>query len=308
MIALAKAIDQAPPAAAYDPPAPCPPQSARPIEIAVTDVDRLRADPYAFYAARILRLPALEPVDADPGPAWRGTRAHDVLQRWMEEGGGDPARLDALAREMIEDAAAHPLLRALWQPRLLAALTWVAEEVAALGEGGRTILFGETWGRIVRGGVTLRGKPDRIDSLPDGSIGVVDYKSGATASVAQVRAGYSLQLGLLGLIAQDGGFEQVTRGTAVGAFEYWRLNKGTTGKFGNRKQLTDEKGSRGRIVTGEFLEMVAAFFDRAAADWLTGSEPFAARPHSDAPVFTDYDQLMRLDEWFGRGRAGGLRG
>lgn len=308
LVALARRIDQGEPAPAYVPPAPRPPADARPREIAVTDVDRLRADPYAFYAARILRLSVLEPVDADPGPAWRGTRAHDVLQRWMEEGGADPERLATLAREMIGEAAAHPLLRALWQPRLLAALDWVAAEVAAQAEAGRHILFGEKWGRIERGGVTLRGKPDRVDRLPEGAVGIVDYKSGATASVNQVRAGYSLQLGLLGLIAREGGFEQVEKGTDVRAFEYWRLNKGTNGQFGNRKQLTDSKGSRGRIATDDFLPLVERFFDGAADAWLTGEEPFTARPHSDAPVFTDYDQLMRLEEWFGRGRPGGGNG
>jgi len=305
-IMLARSIDRPQtPAPAYPQPAPCPPAGVRPRTIAVTDVDRLRADPYAFYAARILRLSTLEPVDADPGPAWRGTRAHDVLQRWMEEGDGNPARLAALAREMIGEARAHPLLKALWQPRLLAALDWVAAEVAALGEAERHILFGEQWGEIKRGGVTLGGKPDRVDRLADGSVGIIDYKSGSVATVNQVKAGFSLQLGLLGLIAQEGGFGPVPAGTPVGAFEYWRLNKAANGQFGSRKPVTDAKGSRGRIATDAFLPMVADFFDEAAARWLTGDEPFPARPHSDAPVFTDYDQLMRLDEWFGRGgRAG----
>jgi ATP-dependent helicase/nuclease subunit B len=302
----ARAIDRpSVSAAAYAPPAPAPPRAARPTEIAVTDVDRLRADPYAFYAAKILRLPSLEPVDADPGPAWRGTRAHDVLQRWMEEGSRDPSRLAQLAREMIENASAHPLLKALWQPRLLAALDWVAAEVASQSEAGRTVLFGEKWGKIERGGVTLRGKPDRVDRLEDGSLAIVDYKSGSTATVNQVRAGYSLQLGLLGLIAHEGGFEETRDGPEIGAFEYWKLNKAQSGQFGHRKALTDAKGGRGRIPTEDFLPLVARFFDDAAARWLTGSEPFAARPHSDAPVFTDYDQLMRLDEWFGRGGGRG---
>jgi ATP-dependent helicase/nuclease subunit B len=48
--------------------------------------------------------------------------------------------------------------------------------------------------------------------------------------------------------------------------------------------------------------MVAAQFTDVAERYLTGMAPFAARPHPDAPVFTDYDHLMRLDEWFGRGR------
>lgn len=306
LTALARAIDRPDSAApTYLAPVPCPPASLRPREIAVTDVDRLRADPYAFYAARILRLSPLEVVDADPGPAWRGTRAHDVLQRWMDEGDRDPARLAALAQEMIADAAAHPLLKALWQPRLLAALEWVAAEVAAQSTKGRELLFGEKWGRIERGGAILRGKPDRVDLLADGSLAIVDYKSGATASVKQVEAGYSLQLGLLGLIAHHGGFEKeagVKSGASVSGFEYWKLSKDPrSGNFGYKRPMTDASGVHKRIVTDTFLPMVAEFFDDAVRRWLVGDEPFKARPHSDAPVFTDYDQLMRLDEWFARG-------
>src|SRR3546814_9884429 len=37
-------------------PAPNPPVDARPKNIAVTDVDRLKADPYSFYARKMLGL------------------------------------------------------------------------------------------------------------------------------------------------------------------------------------------------------------------------------------------------------------
>lgn len=307
LIALARAIDRPDgPPPRYPQPAPNPSADLRPRRIAVTDIDRLRADPYAFYAAKILALPSLDPVDADPGPAWRGTAAHAVLQRWIEEGPRDPERLKALAREMIAGAQAHPLMRTLWQPRLLKALEWVAEEVAGQAGTGRNILFGETRGEILRGGITLHGKPDRIDRLADGSVGIVDYKSGSTATAKQVKAGYSLQLGLLGLIAEEGGFaaQGVAKGTSVGAFEYWKLSKAQNRNFGSIQSPVDPDGKRGKVATDDFVGLVADYFDNAAARWLTGDEPFIARPHSDAPVFIDYDQLMRLDEWIARGGAG----
>ena len=59
-----------------DRPAPLPPAHLRPTAISVTEVDRLKADPYSFYARRILRLSPLDPVDADPTAAWRGTAVH----------------------------------------------------------------------------------------------------------------------------------------------------------------------------------------------------------------------------------------
>jgi ATP-dependent helicase/nuclease subunit B len=34
--------------------------------------------------------------------------------------------------------------------------------------------------------------------------------------------------------------------------------------------------------------------------WILGSEPFTAKLRPDFTVGDDYDQLMRLDEWYGR--------
>jgi len=304
LIGLARLIDRPPPVPRVRPPAPMPPKNSRPRDIAVTDLDRLRADPYAFYAAKILRLPRLEPVDAEPGPAWRGTRAHAVLERWMREGAPGPERLRALATEMVGNAAAHPLLKALWQPRLLAGLEWVASEVAREAQEGRTILFGEEWGHIMRGGVKLRGKPDRVDAHADGSLAIVDYKSGHAPSVKQTEAGFALQLGLLGLIAREGGFPQVQEGRTVSTYEYWAMSRKEKGGIGVRRTIAQPGGGRGKIAAEAILPMIADFFDEAAARWLTGEEPFTARPHADAPVYTDYDQLMRLDEWYARDDGG----
>src|SRR3546814_3969302 len=101
-----------------DLPEPVPPPALRPTTISVTEVDRLKADPYAFYARRVLRLMPLDAVDADPSAAWRGTVVHRILEIWTRE---DDCLLDALrprALAMMHDARTHPLLRALWWPRL----------------------------------------------------------------------------------------------------------------------------------------------------------------------------------------------
>ena len=55
------------------PPAPCPPVAARPRTLSVTEIETWRRDPYAIYARHILRLKPLDPLDAEPGAAERGT-------------------------------------------------------------------------------------------------------------------------------------------------------------------------------------------------------------------------------------------
>jgi ATP-dependent helicase/nuclease subunit B len=291
----AAAIDRP---AEFDParqPAPAPPAAIRPRSISVTEVDRLKADPFAFYARKMLRLGPLDPVDADPSAAWRGSAVHAVLEAWMKEDDCDPGKLAARAEALLNGQDAHPLMRALWQPRLAEAVAFIARQVEENRAAGRIPLAAEIRGKAEIAGVKLNGTADRIDRLADASLAIVDYKTGAPPSGKAVRDGFSLQLGLLGLIADRGGFEGLDG--AAACFEYWSLARDRSGALGYVKSPV---GGRGGIDAAEFADMAERNFAAAAARWLTGDEPFTAKLNPLYSPYTEYDQLMRLDEWYGR--------
>ena len=50
----------------------------------------------------------------------------------------------------------------------------------------------------------------------------------------------------------------------------------------------------------DFLSKTEEYLRQAIADWINGNQPFTARLNPDYPGYTDYDQLMRLDEWQAR--------
>jgi ATP-dependent helicase/nuclease subunit B len=291
----ARLIDQPPgsprPAAR---PAPAPDVRLRPRRIAVTDLDRLKADPFAFYARTMLKLASLDAVDADPSAAWRGSAVHAILEAWMKQDDCDPAHLRPRAEALLAQTSAHPLLRALWQPRLLEAIDWIAEEVARHREQGRLPLVAEARGACSVAAIELYGIADRIDRCADGTLAIVDYKTGRAPSTRAVAEGFAMQLGLLGLIAERGGFEGVS-GTPA-AFEYWSLAR-ERGKLGYVQTPT---GGRNGLDPAEFTRLAASSFIAAAEMWLTGSGPFTAKLHPDYAPYGEYDQLMRLDEWYGR--------
>ncbi|MBX9814156.1 MAG: double-strand break repair protein AddB [Sphingomonas sp.] len=292
----ARALDTPEAFAPADRPAPRPPAAFRPRVISVTEVDRLNADPFAFYARRVLRLLPLDAVDADPSAAWRGTAVHAILEAWARDDACAPERLRPRAEALMNAPGTHPLLRALWRPRLIEAIDWIAGETRRLAEQGRRVIAVEASGAIELAGVTLRGKADRLDQSAEGLV-VIDYKTGKAPSAKAVRAGFSLQLGLLGLIAERGGFEGV--GGAARGFEYWSLAKHGD-QFGRITSPVDPEGKRDLIPTADFTAAVAAHFAEAAAKWLTGDEAFTAKLHPDYAPYGDYDQLMRLGEWYGR--------
>ncbi|MCH8615518.1 double-strand break repair protein AddB [Sphingomonas sp. SM33] len=288
---LALTLDKSRTTKPADRPAPRPEREQRPRKISVTSVDRLKADPFAFYAQAVLGLRRLDPVDADHSAAWKGTAVHEVLEQWLKNDDCNPDKLVERSRSLLTSETIHPMLRALWQPRLMEAIRWIEEQERENQAQGRVPLAAELRGEAEFDGVTLHGKADRIDRLAGGGIGIVDYKTGKAPRQKAVEAGFSLQLGLLGMIAEAGGFEGISG--LPRAHEYWSLSK-YGDQFGKCVRPDRKTGPE------EFLDHARRNFMEACAKWLTGDEPFTAKLNPAYAPYGDYDHLMRLEEWYGR--------
>ncbi len=300
---LARQIDLADPAPRYPRPKPVPSAEQRKVDISVTGLDRLRGDPYQFYANSILRLKKLDGLDEEPSAAWKGIAVHDILEKWHDEG-GKPGELVNVARDKLNEMSSHPLMRALWQPRLLSALDWIDKAVVEQKGLGREVLKSEVWGDMSVKGIRIHGRADRIDRQADGTLAIVDYKTGEPPSRSAVKEGYALQLGLIGLMVADGGFEGIAGKPTE--FEYWSLSRDDKKKdkptfgfvespFETAKADGTPKGNG--VPKEDFLATTVDYLTDAIDRWIVGSDPFTARLNPNLPAYDDYDQLMRLDEW-----------
>jgi ATP-dependent helicase/nuclease subunit B len=102
---------------------------------------------------------------------------------------------------------------------------------------------------------------------------------------------------LLGLIAENEGFEGVEG--VLACFEYWSLARAASGRLG---YVRSPVGGRTGVDPQDFTRIAERNFTATAEAWLTGSEPFTAKLHPEHAPYGEYDQLMRLDEWYGRER------
>jgi ATP-dependent helicase/nuclease subunit B len=110
-------------------------------------------------------------------------------------------------------------------------------------------------------------------------------------------------LGVLGLIARDGCFRrdrktpdaEALRGEAS-AFEYWSLRK-VGEQFGEISVPMRQDKERTGLEPDEFLPLHEAKLNEAITDYILGTRPFRAKENPDYPGYTEYDQLMRLEEW-----------
>ncbi|MEO0461609.1 MAG: double-strand break repair protein AddB [Pseudomonadota bacterium] len=311
--ALLPHLDRAPPPVPerYPRPAPDPNSAQRHVAISATALDRLLGDPYQFYAQKILGLRTMDALAADPFEdyALRGILVHDILDQWHR------ARVEApdlpllpFASQKLKATNPHPLLWGLWRPRIMAALARFELWIDLAREDGRDVVLTEGWGEMNYMGVSVGGRADRIDRLADGTLAMVDYKTGKPPSKAETAAGYRLQLGVLGLIARHGRFKrdrhapdaEAVRGE-TSRFEYWSLRKNGD-QFGEISVPMRQDKERTGLEPDEFLPVHEAKLKKAITEYILGTRPFRAKENPAYPGYTDYDQLMRLEEWQFDGR------
>lgn len=287
------------------PPAPRPPVAQRPRKLSVTQIETWIADPYALYAQRILRLRELDPIDQATDAADYGRLVHRGMELFLAEAAAtwnaaSPERLRVAMERALGEARLRPALANWWRPRLLRIADWIAGEetrrralieIAAVA----TERSGELVLQTPSGPFTLTGRADRIERRTDGTLAIIDYKTGAPPPAQQVIDGHRPQLVLEAAMAALGAFGDEVTGRA-GELAYWRLQGGHDP--GNLVIIGDGDAALLANLAAQAVEALAALVAR----FNDPATPYLARPHPGRIVRDSaYGQLARLGEWGGSG-------
>ena len=294
----ARGLDQpAGPPCPVAPPRPRPPLRLRPRTLSVTEIETWIRDPYAIHARHVLKLRPLDELEEDTDAADYGQLVHRGMQIFLQEATAgwpaDPAeRLRAAMLTALVSARLRPALTRWWAPRLERIAGFVAEtEQERRADGGWETLLTEVSGQWeAANGFVLRGRADRIERRRDGTISILDYKTGRVPKQGEVEDGRAPQLPLEAAMAEAGAFTGL-HGT-VDELVYWKL----TGRADPGEVCTLFKRDAARVAdvvrlaADRLRELVALFDDR--------DTPYLAQPHPGlAPVRSDFAQLARVAEW-----------
>jgi ATP-dependent helicase/nuclease subunit B len=287
------------------PPAPRPPVNKRPRQLSVTAIETWLRDPYAIHARHILKLAALKPLDEATDASDYGSIVHDGLHRFLRTHGAawsdDAARsLRVAMSQALGDAGLRQALIAWWSPRLERIADWVTGQeterrfirapLAIATEASGVLDLHRLGGRF-----RLTGRADRIERYDDGTLEILDYKTGSPPTQKAVDDGLAPQLLLEAAIAAEGGFGSELRGRTAGLI-YWHLSGGldpgkATPLF--KKNPADIMNAV-QDAKDRLCDLIDAF-DKP-------SRAYLSRPHPGlAPRFSDYEQLARVAEWSAAG-------
>lgn len=279
-------------------PRPTPPVALRPSGLSVTQIETLRRDPYAIYAARILRLAPLPSVGVEIDPGEFGSLMHEALHRFV---GSAAAGGDAAARRMTLDAVLRETFAAQLADPTFAMFRWpmvckAADVFLAFDTKQRVTtreIVTETSGEIEltladQSSFALRARADRIDFHRDGSATLIDYKTGQPPGKGEVQVGFAPQLTLEAAILQGGGFGAPHTGDTRAV--YLKLG-GRDGGFTRALEFDDQT----------FQAVVDAHFEglhRLLSAFRNEETGYPSRPFPKyAKDYGDYDHLARVREW-----------
>ncbi len=283
-------------------PDPNPPAKDRPRRLSITEIEPLMRSPYDIYAKHVLRLRRQEPLGTEPSARERGTMIHNVFEQAVAahldlESGQALGRMMEMAQQAFEGLDAIKERREIWLKRFeRAAVQFLAyerdrDDLIAQRHAERK---GE-WPFPSLDGFVLVGKADRIDVRRDGTLDIIDFKTGGVPSPGDMRNFDAPQLLLEAAMANAGCFAEIGPrqtaeltyikiGLGPAAFQVtpFRLPKGMA-----LMDAVDEIVRRMQRHVDAFLLARTPMIPRVRPRVETGRKSFPG----------DYDHLARTDEW-----------
>jgi len=212
-------------------PNPCPPLDLRPKRFSATALQTLIDNPYAVFAKYVLNLYPLDAIGEEADARDYGILIHKIIEEFNNKySAGLPQNAEdiyiELGKKIFSQCGYEQKHLIFWWAKFVKTVKWILKRESKQRIGIRRI-FSENSGKmqlnLSNGNVAITAKADRIDEYIDGSLSVIDYKTGSSIPTkTAVESFKAVQLVAEGIIAAHGGYEKIS-GKEVKDIKYWQL-------------------------------------------------------------------------------------
>ena len=266
--------------------APTPPADFRPTTFWVSDLDLLIANPYVYYAKKILRLKELNPINSRRN--LKGNLIHEIFDKFVKNSDNKFSDLKSLFAKVCQEKFVKVEFLGLWYFNVDSIFEFFIEHFNADAKN-----FSEISGHIdfkishknKTVDVKIASKADRLEVNSDGAISIIDYKTGEVPSLNKVKSGEKIQLPVEALIAAKDGFK--LRKTQVEKMSFWQMKPRETKIFYIAHSSKD---------VAQICEDVLAEIEELMKDYLIFEKSYEV--NRDDKYNKPYMQLARVKEIF----------
>ena len=271
-------------------PEPCPPVEDRPNRLPITQIEMWRRNPYGIYARYILNLYPLNTLEAKTNNALFGELIHKVIQEFLTRYpfSTDRQLLFQTAQEVFDENKLSDVDKNLLNIRFSAIADFLIQQQTNDSLIVKKSLCEEKIEQsfdIDGQPFTLYGTADRVDTLKNKTLRVIDYKTYHPPKKKEVTAGFSPQLVLEALLLSE------KQELPVSNLTYWYLsNKIDASEV---QPITESKAEIDDLIQKSkdgLSKIIRAFRNEKT--------PYEVCPiPSQSPLFNDYAHLARMQEW-----------
>lgn len=188
-----------------------------PAKISATNIEMLIRNPYGFKAKNLMKLRRLDNVFDDKLLSKFGNFIHQIIEEYcIEYESSDNNKLSKMLQ------IGHKIISENFKDDSQVNLFWpkfesIAADFIDFDEERRIDsieihpeIYGEMKIQLKNQEVIITAIADRIDIRKDGTIHILDYKTGSLPTKADVESGISVQMIIEALIAYSGGFKNIS--------------------------------------------------------------------------------------------------
>ena len=223
------------------------PRNMMPLKYSASMIESLLRDPYTFYLRYILKLKVSNEVLPLPSVLEFGNLIHKVFELYIKNGSLGKDYIYNIGKQEISKYIQYDNVRVFWWKKFKRmADEFIKYDDIRRDDCGDIEVEKEYFADI--SGLTISAKCDRVEFKHDGTIAIIDYKTGDLPTKVDISYGFSPQLLVQALVA-----EKMT-GKRVSEVIYWQFKeKNVVKEQSEDRKITIAQEGSNRCV--EFKEM-----------------------------------------------------